>query len=78
MTTEEAEDRYLEALDAFESGDYTSARALLAPLRWREPGDEVRNETERLLGRMGVDRGQLAWAVVALALLLLTIAWTFL
>lgn len=69
MTTEEAEDRFIAALDAFDAGDYDFARALLAPLRLRPAGDEVRDETDALLRRMAPDPRQLAWTWVALGAL---------
>ena len=76
MNTEQAEDRFIEALDAFEAGDYRWARELLQPLRERPAGDEVREATDGLLRRMAVDPGQLVWAGVVLLGLLGTIIGT--
>lgn len=75
-TTEEAEDRYIEALDAFEAGDYDCARVLLVPLRLRTEGDEVRDEADALLRRMDPDPRQAAWVWVALAVMVVVVTWT--
>lgn len=78
MVSEQAEDRYIAALDAFDAGDYHCARALLAPLRLRPPGDEVRDETDGLLRRMDPDPRQGMWVPLGALALLSVVIWTVL
>lgn len=78
MASEDEEDRFIAALDAFDAGDYHCARALLAPLRLLPPGDEVRDETDRLLGRMDPDPRQRVWVPVGALAILAVVIWTVL
>ena len=74
---EEKEDRLivqlLEAQEAFERGDYLYSKKILTRMEGENPPEEIRQEMDLLISRMGVDRFAIGVMVGTFVLLLLIV-----